>query len=136
MATYVYSDAYLSFAGTVISDHVKSLALTTGVETGDKTAMGDTTRVSKGGMLTWGLSIEFHGDFAAAELDALISGLTASEAAIEVRPTSGAASPTNPKWTGTGLVSDYTPFTGSVGDTPASASVTLVAASLLVRAES
>ena len=135
MATFTFSDGYLSFAGTVISDHVKSMTLNTGIETGDKTAMGDTTRAMKMGLLTWGLAVTLHADFAAAELDALVDGLTDNEAALEVRPTSGAVSATNPKWTGTGLVTDYTPFGGSVGDTPAEASITLVPASALTRAE-
>ena len=135
MAIYVFKDAYLSFAGTVISDHVKSLTLNTGVETGYKTGMGDDTRASKAGLKTWGVSVTLHADFAASELDALVDGLTDNEAALEIRPTSDAVAATNPKWTGTGLVTDYTPFGGSVGDTPAEASITLIPAGDLTRAE-
>lgn len=136
MSIFVWNDAYLSIAGNDLSDHVKAVTLNEGIETGDKTAMGDTTRTMKGGLYTWSLTATFHADFAASELDAVIAGLTANEAALEVRPTSDAVSSTNPKRTGTGLVTSYQPFGGSVGDVPAEASVTFEAASALTRATS
>lgn len=135
MAIYTHNDVYLSFGGTEISDHVKSLTLNTGIETLDKTAMGDSTRLNKGGLSTWTLEFECHGDFAAGELDAIMDGLTGNEAAIEVRPVNTTVGATNPKWTGTALVTSYTPFTGAVGDL-GTASVSCVAASALTRAES
>lgn len=135
MAIYTHNDVHLTFGGTEISDHLKSLSLNLGRETLDKTAMGDTTRVNKGGQDTWSLEFEAHGDFAAGELDAIIAGLTGGEAAIEVRPVNTTVGATNPKWTGTALITSYTPFSGSVGDL-GTASVSCVAASALTRAES
>lgn len=135
VAIYTHNDVYLSFGGTEISDHIKSLTLNTGIETLDKTAMGDDTRLMKGGLGTWTLEFEAHGDFAASELDDIIDGLTDNEAAIEVRPVNTTVGATNPKWTGTALVTSYTPITGAVGDL-GSASVSCVAASALTRAES
>lgn len=133
MAIFVFSDAFLSIAGNDLSDHVKSVTLNTGVETGDKTAMGDTTRAMKAGLLTWSITAAFHADFAAGELDSVIAGLTDSEAALIVRPDSAAVGPTNPQWAGTGVLTDYTPFGGSVGDVPAEASVSFAAAGTLTR---
>jgi hypothetical protein len=134
MAIFVFKEAFLSIAASDLSDHVKSVTLNTGIETGDKTAMGNDTRQMKGGLKTWSITAAFHQDFAAGELDAVIAALTNNEAALEVRPTDAAVSTTNPKWTGTGLLTAYTPFGGSVGDTPAEASVTFEAASDLTRA--
>ena len=136
MAIYTYSNAHFSFAGTDISDHVKSLTLNTGVETNDKTAMGDSTRLMKAGLSTWTVDVELHGDFAATtELDALVAGLTGNEAALVIRPDAGSIGASNPEWTGTGLVSSYTPMSGSVGDLGVM-SMSIVAASALTRATS
>jgi len=135
MAIYTHKDVYLSFGGTVISDHVVSLALDTGIESLDKTAMGASTRISRAGLDTWTLEFEVLQDFAASELDALVAGLSGREAAIEVRVTSGSATATNPKWTGTALVTSYNPVGGAVGD-QAKSSCSCVAASALVRATS
>lgn len=135
MAIYTQDDVYLSFGGTVISDHVTSLTLDTGIETLDKTAMGSSTRVMRKGLDTWTLEFEVLADFASGELDALIDGLTNREAAIEVRPTSSSVGATNPKWTGTALVTSYGPVAGAVGD-QAKSSCSCVAASALTRAES
>lgn len=50
-----------------------------------------------------------------------------------MRPDAGAVSSTNPKWTGTGVLTSYTPLSGAVGDF-LSAPVTFGAGSDLVRA--
>lgn len=136
MAIYTYSDCFFSFGGTEISDHVKSLTLNTGVETNDKTAMGDSTRLMKAGLSTWTVDVELHGDFAATtELDALVAGLSNNEAAIIIRPDSASVGTSNPQYAGTGLLSSYTPMSGSVGDLGVM-SISLVAASALTRTTS
>jgi hypothetical protein len=135
MAIYTHNDVYLSFGGTEISDHVTSLTLNTGIETLDKTAMGSSTRINRAGLGTWSLEFECLNDFAASELDAIIDGLTGNEAAIEVRPVNTTVGATNPKWTGTALVTSYGPIAGAVGD-QAKVSCSCVAASALTRAES
>ncbi len=133
MAIFPLTDAFISIAGNDLSDHCKSVTINEGVETGDKTAMGDTTRAMKAGLLTWTVSATFHADFAAGELDAIVAGLTDSEAALIIRPTSAVVGPTNPQWTGTGVITDYTPFSGSVGDVPTETTINFVAGSALPR---
>lgn len=135
MATYIFKDGYFSMAGTDLSDHVKSMTLDTGIETQDKTAMGADSRQMKAGLNTWSLTVELHQDFAASELDAVVDGLTDREAALIIKPNGSTTASTNPKWTGTGLLTSYNPIGGSVGDL-AGASLTFEAASDLTRATS
>jgi hypothetical protein len=135
MATYIFKKGHLTFGGQDLSDHVRSMTLDTGIESQDKTAMGANTRQSKGGLKTASLSIEFFQDFASNELDAVIAGLTDNEVAFTIKADSGSTSATNPKWSGTGLITSYNPIAGSVGDM-AVASVTLEPASDWARAES
>ena len=135
MATYIFKDGYVSMAGQDLSDHVKSITLDDGIETQDKTAMGMDSRQMKGGLKTWSITVELHQDFASNEVDDVVDGLTDREAALIVKPNGDTTSSTNPKWTGTGLLTSYNPIGGSVGDL-AGASLTFEAASDLTRATS
>ncbi len=71
-------------------------------------------------------------------MDANISSIYAAdppEAALIIRPDSGAVSATNPQWSGTGVLMDYTPLGAAVGD-QLEAPVTFEAGSDLTRATS
>lgn len=135
MALYTYSDVFLSLGGTTISDHVTSVQLNQSIETIDKTAMGDSTRVFRAGLDGWTMEVEVHGDFAAGELDAIYAAASNNELAVVLRPTSSAKGTTNPEYTGTGLVTSWTPLMGSVGD-GAKSTMSLVANTALTRATS
>lgn len=133
MATIVYTDAYVSIGGNVISDHVTQVSLPYGAEMQDETAMGDTTRINKGGLKTWSISIDLHQDFAAANIDSIMFPLVGTAVAFEIRPTSGAVSTSNPKWTGTGILESYPPMGNGVGEL-GTATISLQSASTLARA--
>lgn len=135
MATFILDNGHLTFAGQNLSDHVRSMTLEISIEAQDKTTMGATTRQSKGSLRSASLSVELLQDFASNELDALISALVDNEVAFTVKAEDAATSATNPKWSGTGLLTSYNPISGSVGDM-AVASITLEPASDWVRAES
>src|SRR5690242_12529952 len=61
------------------------------------------------------LDITWNQDFAAAQVDALIWPLLGTTTTFEIRPTSGARSATNPAYTGSVVVSQYTPLDAKVG---------------------
>lgn len=117
MAVHKFYNAYVSINSVDLSDHVKSVTLNTGAESLDATKMSDTTRNFIGGLLTATLSIDFEQDYASAKVDATIAavGLGASTA-IEIRPDAGSVSSTNPKWTGSWVLTSYQPVGGTVGD--------------------
>lgn len=116
MPTDIYDNAFLSLNGTNVSDTVKSLELTYEVETQDDTAMGDTTRSSKGGLKNWSANVTFHQDFASGEIDSLLFPLVGTTIGIEIRPDAGSVSTSNPKFTGNALINNYKPLGGNVGD--------------------
>jgi hypothetical protein len=72
-------------------------------------------------------------DFGAGSVDAVLSPLLATLATVIIRPTSSAVSATNPSYTMTALVTQYSPFASSVGDI-ASLSVTFPISGTVTRA--
>jgi hypothetical protein len=67
--------------------------------------------------------LDFFQDFAATNVEATIYPLIGSTTTIVVQPASTAASTTNPTYTFTALVSEWTPLKGGIGQL-ATASVT------------
>lgn len=135
MATFVLTDASVTINSVDLSDHVRSVSLSYEAESVDDTNMSDTTRVNAGGLLNYGIDIEFSQDFAASKVDATLFSLVGSTTTVVVKPTSSSVSATNPSFTATMLVQSYSPITGTVGDL-ATSPLTLVPAGTLARATS
>ena len=135
MATICFNDGFFSVTGTDLSDHVKSVNLTYEAEAQDDTAMGDNTRSNKGGLKNWTMDVEFHQDYAAANVDATLFPLVGTTVVVVARPTSTGVSATNPNYTGTGMIQSYNPIGGSVGELMGT-SISIVAAGDLSRATS
>lgn len=82
----------------------------------DNTAFGGTSRSKIGGLKEGKLDITWNQDFAGSQVDALLFPLFGTVTTFEIRPTSGARSATNPAYTGSVLISQYTPLDAKVGD--------------------
>ncbi len=133
MAKFVLKDAFLEVNSVDLSSHVESLTVNHGAETPERTSMSENTRTRLPGLIDWSIDVTFRQDFAAALVDVTLFALVGAAAfTIEVRPTSAAASVTNPKYTGNALLGSYNPIAGTVGDT-ANAPVTLVGDDTLTR---
>lgn len=102
--------------GTDLSDHVRSATLSYGAEAVDVTAHQDLTRINKGGLKTWALTLEMNQDFAASKVHATLFSLVGSSLSIALRASTLPAGATNPHFTGTGMLESYPPFGGEVGD--------------------
>ena len=137
MAKFLYKNAFLSINAVDLSARVESLTLNVGAETPETTAMSDGTRQRVASFIDWSIDVTFRQDFIAPATNAVDSTLFdlvgAVAFAIEVRPDAGAASATNPKFTGNALLASYSPLTGSVGDV-ASAPATIQGDGTLTRA--
>lgn len=108
---------YLALGGTNFSDHVESAELELEADEVDYTNMGSGGWAEKkGGIKAGNLKLVLQQDFAASNIDATLWAAFGSTLTFEVRPTNAAASATNPKYTGTLLVSKYQPIAGKVGD--------------------
>jgi len=124
MAVIVLTNVEVTIGGVDLSDHISSVSLSTNadaVETTAFSAAGARTRV--GGLKDNSVTIEFHQDFAASEVEATIYPLLGTSAAVTVLPVAGSASATNPEYQFDALVSEWTPVNGAVGEL-ATASVT------------
>lgn len=135
MATLVLDNAYLTVNSVDLSDHVVSVTLTTSADELDETAMGDSYRNRKGGLKDWSIQVTFHQDFAASKVDATLWPLLGSTTTVVVKAVNGAASATNPQYSGSVLVNDYSPLANSVGEL-ATVSLTWPGAGTLARATS
>ena len=70
------------------------------------------------------VTLEFHQDFAAGEVEATVYPLLGTSAAIAVKPNeSGAIAADNPAYLFNAVISEWTPLNGAVGEL-ATASVT------------
>ncbi len=116
MATHVFYDAQVDINSVDLSDHVKSVTLNIGARMEDDANMGDDTEINLAGIKTWSLSVEFSEDFAASKVDATLFPLIGAAAFVWlVRPTSAAASATNPEYGGNAVLSTYS-LGGGWGD--------------------
>lgn len=113
---------FFSVDGVDLSDRVESLTLTTDVESNDAASGGDATRGMLAGLKNWGVEVTFRQDYAAANVDATLFDKLGTDCALVIRPSTAVIGATNPQYTGTGLLTAYTPLAGSVGgviDAPA-----------------
>jgi hypothetical protein len=136
MAKFIWTDAFVSIGGNDVSDHVASVSLNYSADMQDDTAMGDLSHKRLGGLKDWSVDVEFHQDFAAGNIDALMFPLVGTQVAVIIRPVKGTAVGTsNPNYTGTACLESYKPIGGSVGDL-AKTTITLPGSGTLSRATS
>jgi hypothetical protein len=117
VAKFVAKDVKVLINNINLSDHIAQVSLEQTSDEIETTAFGTEWRQRIGGGLKdASISIDFHQDFGAASVDATLSPLFGSIATVVVTPTSGSVSATNPSFTGTFSVVQYSPVASSVGD--------------------
>lgn len=136
MARIVLTDASVTVNSVDLSTYIASVTLNSTREVVDTTGFstsGARTRVA--GLQDNSITLEFHQDFASGAVEATIYPLIGSTTTIVVKPTSSAVSATNPSYTCTALVSEWTPLSGTVGEL-ATASVTWPVSGAITKATS
>jgi hypothetical protein len=131
MARLVLTDANVLFATSPgnaatndISAFITSLSLSTSYDVIDTTGISTTgaARTRVAGLADNSITIEFNNDYADNSLEELINGTTTTNGtvglvvAMQVKPTSGATSASNPKYNFNVLVSEWQPISGAVGE--------------------
>jgi hypothetical protein len=112
----IYRNAFLSVGGVDLSSFVQSLEPSFEVEMQDDTAMGATSRSNDPGLENWSFNVTFVNPFDENGPDATIWPLKGTKFAVIFRPDAGAASATNPQYSGQASIGQWTPVAGSVGD--------------------
>jgi IMP cyclohydrolase len=126
MARLVLTNAYVLINGVNLSDHIASITLTTTDDVIETTAFGTSARTRIGGLADNSVALEFHQDYAAANVEATINGspsLVGTVTAVVVKPNGATTAADNPSYSFNALVSEWTPLNGAVGEL-ATASVT------------
>ena len=118
MAVYAATDHKITINGTALSNVLQSVSLDVSADEIETTAFGSGYRTRIAGLKSGSVTLNFFQDFGAGAVDATISTLfnAGSYATVVITPTSSAVSATNPSWTAVCLVSQYQPFSASVGD--------------------
>jgi hypothetical protein len=117
MARFTLTDVDVKVNAVDLSDYVVSCTISNTKELVDITHMGDVARKSTGSLQANSATIEFQQDFAASQVYATLVSLVGTPTTIVVKPTSAAASATNPGLTLTDTVLEGGDWiTGSVGD--------------------
>lgn len=116
MAKFVATDYKITLAGENFSDALAAVTLEISAAEQETTAFGDNFVQRISGLKDASISLDFHQDFGASAVDATLHPLLGETVEIVVTPTSGTVSATNPSYTGTFLVTSYSPFASSIGD--------------------
>ena len=118
MARIVLTDVGVVLGGVDLSDHIASVEITQNFDEVETTAFGNAGRTRVAGLEDSSLSLSFHQDFAAGEVDATIAPLVGGTASFLIAPfgTAVAISGTAPRYSGTVLVTEWTAVNGAVGE--------------------
>ena len=134
MARIVLTNVEVTIGAVNLSSHIASVTLGSTYDVVETTAFAGVTGASgnvpaaaktrTAGLVDNSVTLEFHQDFAASQVEATIYPLLGTEAVVTVQPEFGTAtSVSNPLYTFTAVVSEWTPLNGAVGEL-ATASVT------------
>ena len=116
MAKFYAQDYKVTIGTAVVSDDIASVTLDITSDEVETTAFGSSYRTRIGGLKDASVSLDFHQDFGAGAVDALLFPLMGSTVAVKIAPTSGTVTATNPEYRFNALVTQYQPFAGAVGD--------------------
>ena len=116
MAKFVATDYKVTINGGTVSSSLASVELPIEIDEQETTAFGSAWRTRIAGLKSGSITLEFHQDFAAGALDSILWPLLGTNATVVVTPTSGSVTASNPSYTGTFLVTQYTPYASTVGD--------------------
>ena len=117
MAKFYAQDYKVTIGTTVLSTSIASVTLDITTDEIETTSFGNAGyRTRIGGLKDASVSLDFHQDFGAGSVDALLFPLMGSTVAVKIAPTSGTVTATNPEYRFDALVTQYQPFAGAVGD--------------------
>jgi len=123
MAIFMGNKVAVIVGTSTISSFVSTVSLNREVEAVTITAMNDTVQNMIGGIEVSSISMEIFNDFAAASVNSLFEDAIGSKLAFKLIPVTGTVTATNPSYSMSCLITQWTPIAGST-DSAALASVT------------
>ena len=135
MAKIVLTNPSITIGGVDLSDHINNITLETKYDIVETTTFGSTAKTRVAGLADNQISIDFMQDFGSSSVEATIYPLLGTTTSIVVKPVAGSTTSTNPQYTVSALVADWTPLKGGVGQL-ATASVTWPVSGAITKATS
>jgi hypothetical protein len=133
MAKIVLTNAKVTIGGTDVSDCVTAVTVNTSSADVETTTFGAGGVTRVGGLRDDSMTIDFINDFSYVE--GLVYPLIGSTTSVVVKPNGTAVGTANPSYTGTVLVTEWTPVAGAVGEM-STASITWPVSGTVTRATS
>lgn len=118
MAKTILTNASITVDGVNLSDHASSVTINTEYDDVDLTSFGATLKEHGKGMGDGSIEIDFYQDFDAASVDATLWPISQAKTSVPivVKADAAAVGATNPSYTMQGLLMNYSPLAGSVGE--------------------
>ncbi len=116
MATALVNPYITINGSTALADDISECVLDVSVDELDDTAFGDTAKSRIGGLKDGSIKLKFNQDFAASGVDATMWALLGTVVTFAVRAASGAITTSNPEYSGSFLMNQWSPVNGGVGD--------------------
>ena len=116
MAKFVATNYNIKINGVDFSSAIAAVTMDVSAAEQEVTAFGDAFVQRIAGLKDASVSLDFHQDFGASSVDATLFPLLGSQATVAVIPAGSVVSATNPSYTGVFLVTEYSPYSSSVGD--------------------
>jgi len=135
MAKIVLTNPSITIGGVDLSDHINNITLETKYDIIETTTFGSTAKTRVAGLADNQITLDFMQDFAASSVEATIYPLLGTSTSIVIKPVAGTTTTTNPQYTVSALVADWTPLKGGVGQL-ATASVTWPVSGVITKATS
>ena len=118
MTKLILRDCFIEVDEVDFSDHVSSVEVTLSKDEIDTTNFSGGGRERQHGLKDDNFVVNFQQNFDTASVDDTLYPLwdDETEFTVTVRPTSEAASDTNPEYSGTCILLEYQPLAGQVGE--------------------
>ena len=112
----VITNATVTIGSVDLSSSIRKVTLSTSRAELDTTTFGNTAKRRVAGLADNKVSIDFNQDFSASSVEASIYSLIGTTTTVVIKPSGTTVSATNPSYTFTALVTDWTPLDAQVGD--------------------
>jgi hypothetical protein len=99
-----------------LSYHVASISLATQYDIVETTQFGDTSKRRVAGLADNSITLEFHQDFQAGSVESVIYPLLGTATNCIVKPIDAARSASNPQYSFSVLINEWTPLNGAAGE--------------------
>lgn len=127
MARIVLTNVEVTIGAVDLSNHIASVTLGSTYDVVETTAFAGgnvpaAAKTRQAGLVDNSVTFEFHQDFAPGELEAYINSdvaadsLLGTEMLVKLIPASGGVGVSNPGYTFSCIVSEWTPLNGAVGE--------------------